>query len=610
MSTGPFIPTIPASAYLSLCDLFSDIDPALLQSISSELQLVNLPRGEVLVRQGEPAGCMYSIVSGQVRLVVDGEDGTEKLLTELRSGDTVGVVDLIDGQPRMATVRATRDTKLVQVSEAGFRRLVCGNVGALEKVNKIMARSLRSLTNPEQSISATRMIAIFDSADPTAGFDFSQKLCDSLAKFGKVLYLSQERFQRIYRRPFHADSRYAAWLGDLEAEYDFIVLQAGQPSEWAEHCARQADRILTVCRAWLAPELSILEKQLFDQRIGGKTPQVELVLLHQESSRTFTGTAAWLSGREVLRHHHIRVQVAGDIHRVARILAGRAIGLTLGGGGARAFAHIGIIRAIEEAGIPIDMICGVSMGAILGGQYAMGWDWQEMIRMNRKVLAGNKLNRDFTLPLISLTSGRRLRHALRTFFGETAIEDLWLNYFCTSCNLTTSELVIHRSGRLWISINASNSIPVLLPAVVSDGHMLVDGGILNNQPGDLMKQACSGPVIVVCVSPKREVLVDEAFTEMPSSWQVLRSRLNPFKPSIKVPGIPATMMRALMVASNRKSREVEQEAEFYLRPPIDRFRLDNLDRMEEIADVGYQYAKEEIRKWKESDRLDAVLRVR
>jgi len=226
------------------------------------------------------------------------------------------------------------------------------------------------------------------------------------------------------------------------------------------------------------------------------------------------------------------------------------------------------------------------------------------------VLVGNKLNRDFTLPLVSLTSGRRLRRALRTFFGETAIEDLWLNYFCTSCNLTTSELVIHRSGPLWMSINASNSIPVLLPPVLSDGHMLVDGGILNNQPGDLMKQACSGPGIVVCVSPKREVLVDEAFTEMPSSWQVLRSRLNPFKPSINVPGIPATMLRALMVASNRKSREVELEAEFYLRPPIDRFRLDNFEKVEEIADVGYQYARDEIRKWKESNRLNGIVQAR
>jgi predicted acylesterase/phospholipase RssA len=451
-----------------------------------------------------------------------------------------------------------------------------------------------------------KTIAVFD----PAGSDFTNRLCECLEQFGSVLHLSHERFQQLYGRPFNPESRTASWLTDLETAYRFLVLEAGQPGPWAMHCVRQADRVLTVGRAWLSPELNAGEKLIFDEKFAGATAPVELVLLHRESSRTFSGTAAWLSTREVLRHHHVRLQVEGDIRRVARILVGRALGLTLGGGGARAFAHIGIIRAIEEAGIPIDMICGVSMGSIIAGQYAMGWDWQQMIRTNRAVIADKKLNSDFTLPIMSLSSGRRLRRALKTFFGDTAIEDLWLNYFCSSCNLSTSELVVHRRGLLWSSINASNSIPGVLPAVVLDGHLLVDGGILNNQPGDLMKEACGGPVIVVSVSPRREVLVDHAFTEMPSPWRVLRSRLNPFEKAIRVPGIAATMMRALMVASNRKSREVESAAEFYMRPPIDRFRLENFDRLEEIAEVGYQYAREEIRKWKEGDRLNEVFHAR
>ena len=97
--------------------------------------------------------------------------------------------------------------------------------------------------------------------------------------------------------------------------------------------------------------------------------------------------------------------------------------------------------------------------------------------------------------------------------------------------------------------------------------------------------------------------MDEAYTEMPSPWRVLRSRLNPFESTIKVPGIPATMIRAMMVASNRKSREVELDADFYLRPPIDRFRLDDMARVEEIAEVGYEYTKSEIRRWKEEGRM-------
>ncbi len=97
--------------------------------------------------------------------------------------------------------------------------------------------------------------------------------------------------------------------------------------------------------------------------------------------------------------------------------------------------------------------------------------------------------------------------------------------------------------------------------------------------------------------------MDEAYTEMPSPWRVLRSRLNPFENTIKVPGISATMIRAMMVASNQKSREVELDADFCLRPPIDRFRLDDMARVEEIAEVGYRYTKNEIRMWKEQNRL-------
>ena len=220
---------------------------------------------------------------------------------------------------------------------------------------------------------------------------------------------------------------------------------------------------------------------------------------------------------------------AEDLGRLARILAGCAIGVTLGGGGARGFAHIGVIRALEEARIPIDMICGVSMGAIIAGQYAMGWDWPTMIRSNKRLLADRRLNTDLALPLFSLSSGRRFRSALKTFFGEIEIEDLWLSYFCTSCNLSSSELVVHRRGRLWWSVNASNAIPGLLPPVLDGGQLLIDGGVLNNQPGDLLKEVCGGPVIVSMVSPRKDLAMDESFTEMPSAWRFLRSRLNPFE---------------------------------------------------------------------------------
>jgi NTE family protein/lysophospholipid hydrolase len=388
----------------------------------------------------------------------------------------------------------------------------------------------------------------------------------------------------------------------LEKDYRFLVLEALP-------CVRQADRVLLVGRAGASPELNAAEKLWLQESAERSAAPVELVLIHEGSGHLFPGTAKWLARRPVVRHHHVRSGVREDLGRLARILAGCAIGVTLGGGGARGFAHIGVIRALEEARIPIDMICGVSMGAIIAGQYAMGWDWPTMIRSNKRLLADKRLNTDLALPLFSLSSGRRFRSALKTFFGEIEIEDLWLSYFCASCNLSSSQLVVHRRGRLWWSVNASNAIPGLLPPVLHGGQLLIDGGVLNNHPGDLLKEVCGGPVIVSMVSPRKDLAMDESFTEMPSAWRVLRSRLNPFEKTIRVPGIPATLMRTMWVASERKSREVEQAAEFCLHPPVDRFRLDERSKIEEIAEVGYEYTKREIRTWKENNRLPSHVKL-
>ncbi len=594
-----------ALSLLSLCELFSHIDasaldPAELQTLMPEVAAVQLRRGEVLVREGDPADCMYAVIKGRLHVFVSGQDGEQNLVGELRSGETVGELGLIDGSPRMATVIAVRDSELVRVSDAGFDRLVRSNPNSLVKIVRAEAVRMRSMGQRRFPFAGVRTITVMG-AGQGAGFDrFAASLCAALGEAGSVLHLTKSRFEEIFHKTFESEEGVAGWLNELEGAYRFVVCEAeAEPSAWTMHCLRQADRILAVSEASGSPSLSTTEQMVRDECKAGRMAEVELVLLHKKDGRVYPGASRWLAPRLLARHHHVRVRLQEDVGRVARLLAGRSIGLTLGGGGARGFAHIGVLRAMEEMGVPIDMICGVSMGSIISALYAMGHEWQDLIRLTKREMTA-KMTSDFTLPIVALSSGRRFRRVLDSFFGDIAIEDLGLNFFCTSCNLSTSEIVIHRKGSLADAVHASNAIPVVLPPVLSSGQMLIDGGVLNNQPGDVLKKLYGGMVIVTNVSPRREVTVDSSFAEMPSAWRILRSRMNPFEPPIKVPGISVTMMRTLMVASERKSREVERMADYYLRPPIDRFRLDDFARIEEIAEVGYRYACEQIREWKQN----------
>jgi NTE family protein len=596
-------PGSDALSLLSLCDLFSHIDTSALgaselEVLRAEVAIVHLRRGEILLRQGDSADCMYAVIQGRLHAFVGGAEGEPNLVGELRAGETVGELGLIDGSPRMATVTAVRDSKLVRVSAAGFDRLVRFNPDSLTKVARAEAERMRSMGQRRLPVTAVRTITVMG-AGIGAGFErFAAALCTALAEIGSVLHLSRPRFEALYQKAFEAQEGISGWLSELEDQYQFVVCQADQElSPWTMYCLRQADRIFAVSDAADSPRLLAAEQAALDECKAGRIAAMELVLLHQTDGPVFPGASQWLAPRTVLRHHHVRLNVPVDIGRVVRLLTGRSVGVTLGGGGARGFAHIGVLRAMEEAGIPIDMICGVSMGAIIAALYAMGRQWEDLIRLAKREI-NRKMTSDVTLPIVALSSGRKFRRVLDTFFGTTAIEDLGIHFFCTSCNLSTSEIVIHRTGSLANAVHASNAIPVVLPPVLSGGQMLIDGGVLNNQPGDILKKLCGGQVIVINVSPRREVTVDSSLAEMPSAWRILRSRINPFEAAIKVPGISVTMMRTLMVASERKSREVERMADFYLRPPIDRFRLDDFTRVEEIAEAGYEYTRQQISIWK------------
>ena len=358
------------------------------------------------------------------------------------------------------------------------------------------------------------------------------------------------------------DDERASWLDDQERRHDYVLYVGDRgPSAWTSRCVRQADRILLVARADAAPDPARIAARLAAFGLPHDGTRTELVLVQPPDRRTPQGTEAWLSATGLQVHHHVRRGSQPDGERLARFLTGRAVGLVLGGGGARGFAHIGVIRALREAGVPIDAIGGTSMGAVIAAQYAMGCDEAALRTLNRRTWIDANPLKDKTLPVVALLACRRLDRMVTDMFGALEIADLWLPYFCVSADLTHAEVRVHDRGAVGRAVRASMSLPGMAIPIRDGNALLVDGGVLNNVPADVMKKRCGGKVIAVDVTPEKDLAVSGPYPEAASGWNFLLNRKR-----LELPSILAIIMRTVMLSSAHYRGRVSRDIDLLVAP--------------------------------------------
>ena len=286
-------------------------------------------------------------------------------------------------------------------------------------------------------------------------------------------------------------------------------------------------------------------------------------------------------------------------HRPRRsCLVGRSVGLVLGAGGARAYAHIGVILALEEAGIPIDRIGGTSTGALIAAQYAFGFHSGALAALNRRDWVDQHPLRDYTLPLTALLSGKRSRRVLERWFGDERIEDMWLPFFCVSASLLRAETVVHREGPIAKWVRASASIPGIVPPVdADDGDMLVDGALLNNIPADVMRTTARGPVIAVDVTRPEDLSRASGRSDTPPRSHA-GGALESSPADRRIPAILRIILQSTLLPSRSLAKRVRGESDLYLTPPVGGFDMFDWNALERIVDTGYRYGQSAISQWK------------
>jgi len=186
---------------------------------------------------------------------------------------------------------------------------------------------------------------------------------------------------------------------------------------------------------------------------------------------------------------------------------------------------------------------------------------------------------------------RRLDRSLTMIYGDARIEDLWRPFLCVSCNITTTEMAVHRRGPVWRALRGSLAIPGVFTPAIEGGELLVDGGVLNNLPGDLLRADGCGRVIAVDVSPPQELAVE--CNEFPSPWRTLWRRiLHRQDACATVPSVLDILMRTLVIGSDHRVKEVKRDADLWLAPPVAHYTMLQFDALREIAEAGYSYTRQ------------------
>jgi len=584
-----------------------------LRDLESEVEIITLGGGETLFRQGDPGDSAYIVMSGRLRIVLADLEAEERTLNELGRGEVLGEMALLTGDSRSATVFAVRDTDLARLSRRGFHRLIERRPESLRNLSHIIADRLHRHSHihvPEHKRgSCTGFVAL----DPSLDLEpFVRELIAQLEVHGSVALLTSREVDRALGAAGIAQSsdrdptylRLSRWLHEREENYRFILYLADPTwSPWTERCARQSDRCLYFADASGDHHQGEVERRLEARWQGARAPQRNLVLLHPTELDRPRGTSKWLDGRQVESAFHVRRNHDGDLARLARVIGDRAVGLVLGGGGARGFAHLGVLRAMEELSIPIDMIGGSSIGAPVAGPTAQGQSAEEALATIsdhfRSLL-------DYTLPIASLLAGRRISSSIEKGAGTWDIEDLWLPYFCVSTNITTGRSVVHRRGSAVRAVRASVAIPGVLPPVPEGSDLLVDGGVLNNLPIDAMREINpSGPVIAVDVLPPQGPRAKGDYGLSISGWRLAMSKILPGRRSLPVPSLGNTIMRSMFVGSEGARAEMLRDglADLYLSINASGIGLLEFAAVEKVAKIGYEASLPELQRWLDSGGL-------
>jgi NTE family protein len=503
-----------------------------------------LTGGEPLFTTGQEPDHLYLLRSGRLGVFRQAEGQPPQLMGVIRPGEPVGEMALIAGTPHTSDVVALRDSEVLALPRDAFFDVARTEPEVMIHLSRLMLSRARERT----SGAGEPTVFGFVGARGRPIRAFVERIAAAVAAMGHTVQVIDDSALRSA----------SEWFSRVEDSHDYVlyVAEADQPA-WATLCARQVDRLFVVGDALSAPPPAHAPGH---ELRGFRRQFTDLILLRDARMSRPANTSVWLDAVNPGRWFHAREGDEADSARIARIVTGTSVGLVLSGGGARAYAHIGVVQALNEMGVPLDFLGGASMGAVVAAGPALDWsDAQLEARIRHAFVKSDPLS-DIALPIVAMTRARKVGRLLNEAYGDIDIADMPRPFFAVSSNLTTGRLEVHRRGLLRRAMRASIAIPGVMPPVVIDGQVLVDGAVVSNFPTDVMRQLHSGPIIGSDMSQVRGV-DPEALSNPPSWWRWIAS--GAWK---KGPPIVSVLMRSATITTDGELERSRAETNLLILP--------------------------------------------
>ncbi|MDR3477693.1 MAG: patatin-like phospholipase family protein [Gammaproteobacteria bacterium] len=589
--------------FLKKCKVFASIEneSGLFEALIAQFELVRLKENNVLFRQGDSSDYFYIVYSGKLSAVLTVPNGKSRNIGQILPGETVGELGSLTGEPRTLTVKAHEPAEILRLPDNIFKKL-CQQYPSIlfDTIHPVITRS-RQIIQVLASGDNKKHIAIIPANESVNISVFEEKLTESLLHYKKVILISDTKLDSDNpNKSVNVDK-----IIQEAEEHNHVILYLLKTTETplARACSDKIGKIYIVAEGNTKPHFSNFAIEKIHQNKQLIQVRRELILLYKKNAVPLN-PQEWLEHANFYMHHNIRSDYDPDYKRLLRFIRGKAVGLVLSGGGAKGWAHIGAIKAIFEAHTPIDAIGGTSAGALVSTLYAYTENYDETLRKFGTLLDATRnivSFRNICWPAISLFSCEQFTTEAQKIFGKKRIENLWLPTFCTTCNLSQFKEAIHFNGILWELARGTVAVPGIVPPMILNGEMHIDGGVINNLPVNVMRDMLGPESKIIAVELISKGLDNVKYNFPPSLnfREAFLAKLGLGYKDYKFPPFIDTFLQSLLVGSSVKQRENSLAADLLIAPDTANYSMLKVNETEKSAliQLGYQAALEKISTW-------------